>query len=230
MKPLNLELLIDPVCGMVVNTESAHRCVRGGAMFYFCSQGCRTRFLANPLHFVVVSLTERDVSAPTSESSMKDTHKNPDSQEITKQSAHKSNKKERHRLDSNLGNLVGSWFLAWRERRHAERTSSELLVLYRAVSAEYFDRPPREIYLHLVMARNQCDEAEASAVLFCVEESFAEWPVKRELTLCDVVHYLSVSEFLATHRGKFGMHSNIKLVVSSRIPPELCINARRIKN
>jgi len=39
----------DPVCGMWVDPhKTAHRAARGGRSYYFCSAGCRTKFLADP--------------------------------------------------------------------------------------------------------------------------------------------------------------------------------------
>jgi Cu+-exporting ATPase len=39
----------DPVCGMSVDPHSAkHRAEHNGHPFYFCSAGCRTKFLADP--------------------------------------------------------------------------------------------------------------------------------------------------------------------------------------
>lgn len=37
---------IDPICGMTVETATALSAVKGGETSYFCSGGCRTRFLA----------------------------------------------------------------------------------------------------------------------------------------------------------------------------------------
>lgn len=36
----------DPVCGMTVNTTTALQGERNGKKFYFCSEKCRTTFLA----------------------------------------------------------------------------------------------------------------------------------------------------------------------------------------
>ena len=36
----------DPICGMTVEPDSAHRAERGGQTFYFCSEDCREKFLA----------------------------------------------------------------------------------------------------------------------------------------------------------------------------------------
>jgi Cu+-exporting ATPase len=43
----------DPVCGMTVDPHTAkHRAEHGGHAFYFCSNGCRTRFEADPARYV----------------------------------------------------------------------------------------------------------------------------------------------------------------------------------
>ena len=45
--------VIDPVCGMTVEPKTAkHQAEHDGHNFYFCSAGCRTKFLANPLQFL----------------------------------------------------------------------------------------------------------------------------------------------------------------------------------
>ena len=42
----------DPVCGMAVDTSSAkHVAEQEGATFYFCCDGCRQKFLADPKKF-----------------------------------------------------------------------------------------------------------------------------------------------------------------------------------
>jgi Cu+-exporting ATPase len=41
--------VIDPVCGMTVDPHTAkHRADHKGHLYYFCSAGCRTKFIANP--------------------------------------------------------------------------------------------------------------------------------------------------------------------------------------
>ncbi len=43
----------DPVCGMTVDPHSAkHRAEHNGHPFYFCSAGCRTKFLADPERYL----------------------------------------------------------------------------------------------------------------------------------------------------------------------------------
>jgi xanthine dehydrogenase accessory factor len=44
---------IDPVCGMTVAvTESTERAVHDGVRYYFCAEGCRRRFEADPAAYV----------------------------------------------------------------------------------------------------------------------------------------------------------------------------------
>ena len=42
----------DPICGMTVDEATALRAERDGQMFYFCSEHCRKKFLAEtqPAH------------------------------------------------------------------------------------------------------------------------------------------------------------------------------------
>ncbi len=41
-------LEIDPVCGMKVSSSTAIFAERDGKKYYFCGEGCRKKFLANP--------------------------------------------------------------------------------------------------------------------------------------------------------------------------------------
>lgn len=217
-------MLIDPVCGIAVNALSPHNCVRGGAMFFFCSETCRARFIADPRRFVVISVPGHDVSESTPNPVVTEIRNEPVSLVTGEHSARESSRELEYRLlRGGLRGLIASWFLAWREGRHAARTSRELLALYRAVSTDHPKLADRELYKRVVMARNGCDATSANVVLECAEESFAAWPARRELTLCDVVHYLTVSEFLALHDGEHWMHTDIRHVVASRIPHDLCI-------
>ena len=38
----------DPVCGMTVNEATAIHAERDGKTYYFCSDGCRQKFLSKP--------------------------------------------------------------------------------------------------------------------------------------------------------------------------------------
>ena len=44
--------LKDPVCGMAVTVQSAHKCEHAGKLFYFCSAGCQSKFAADPCKYL----------------------------------------------------------------------------------------------------------------------------------------------------------------------------------
>lgn len=95
----HLPVLIDPVCGMPVNAASPHSCVRGGAMFSFCSEACRARFIDDPLRFVFISVPEHEVPAPTPDPLETVVREEPDRPVAGEQSARKSDDWElEHRL------------------------------------------------------------------------------------------------------------------------------------
>ena len=57
--------LTDPVCGMAVTNQSSHHAHHGAQDYFFCSEGCRTKFTADPAHYVN-TLAARDVPKPSS--------------------------------------------------------------------------------------------------------------------------------------------------------------------
>jgi Cu+-exporting ATPase len=58
------EALKDPVCDMAVTTESPHRAEHDGRRYWFCSAGCRTKFLAAPQRYLS-SVAESAEPVPT---------------------------------------------------------------------------------------------------------------------------------------------------------------------
>lgn len=46
-----VEMVIDPVCGMYVNPETAIKQNLNGKTYYFCSESCRRSFVENPKSF-----------------------------------------------------------------------------------------------------------------------------------------------------------------------------------
>ena len=125
-----------------------------------------------------------------------------------------------------LSGQIAVRFLAWRERRHTARASDEMLALYRTACANHPELSEIERYAWVVMKRTGCDATAANEIMAFARDSFAEWPARRELTICDVVHYLSMTEFLLAHEDENWIQTNLTLVVKSRIPKALCV-ARR---
>ncbi|HEX6102127.1 MAG TPA: YHS domain-containing protein, partial [Alphaproteobacteria bacterium] len=55
----------DPVCGMAVDPHAtAHRATHQGHTYYFCSEGCRTKFLADPARYLAPELEPAPAAAP----------------------------------------------------------------------------------------------------------------------------------------------------------------------
>jgi len=46
------ETAIDPVCEMTVDPRTARSVEHDGKSYYFCSEGCRTKFLADPAKYL----------------------------------------------------------------------------------------------------------------------------------------------------------------------------------
>lgn len=129
-------------------------------------------------------------------------------------------------VGSGMQNLFFDWGLVIEERRYAKQASGELLTLYRVLRMQLPTWLDGDIYKALVMRRTGCNAAEAMNTLHHAYESYAHWPADRSLTLCDVVHYLAVNEFLAAHKSETGTRSNMGPIVASQIPHTLC-TARR---
>jgi transposase-like protein len=118
--------------------------------------------------------------------------------------------------------LLGPLVVGWQEKHHAAKTSRELLKLYEKVAAARPSLGKQELYRHIVMARLGGTLAAADAVLARATESFATWPVERALTFRDVVHYLAVSDYLATNaEAADWTRENLGRVVASLVPEHL---------
>jgi Cu+-exporting ATPase len=50
---------IDPVCGMTVRADSPHHTTHAGHDYRFCSAGCRTKFIADPVRYLAPTDGER---------------------------------------------------------------------------------------------------------------------------------------------------------------------------
>ena len=113
--------------------------------------------------------------------------------------------------------------LPWAEQRFARRVSNELLELYRTVSAKDARLRGRDLYRAIVMAHERDDPKSADALLDRTEESYATWPTRRAVKFRDVVHYIAVSEFLASHAhgDALWIKTDMRREVESRIPHNL---------
>lgn len=125
------------------------------------------------------------------------------------------------KLASESPKYLDSWFkrLAPRtaERRYALHKSREALSLYLRVQQERPDLRGRDLYREIVARRGQQTAGADDSVLDRSEQSFCTWPVPRELSFRDVVHYLVVTEYLRLKSG-FGVQIDMGAVVARVIP------------
>ncbi|MDE3011072.1 MAG: YHS domain-containing protein [Pseudomonadota bacterium] len=218
--------LHDPVCGRAVTSASTHRAVHGAGLFFFCSEACCARFSVEPARFIE---TPAGASAHAGESAQLasiEAHGIPNARSAVSSCAANAAiraAKLAQRVPSGLRGLIYTWLLSWRAAHRAGRTTRELLALYRAVAAELAGRSDHEVYREMVRRRAGCDAVTAETMLENASESFAEWPVRRELTLCDVVHYLTISEFVSAHDDDLWSRQDVRHIVNANIPHDLCI-------
>src|SRR3954454_5662220 len=68
---------IDPVCGMSVDPTTALSAEAGGKTYYFCSEGCRTKFVADPSRYLDARPFAPAGSAHPSSASVSPSHFHP---------------------------------------------------------------------------------------------------------------------------------------------------------
>ena len=55
-------VLKDPFCGMKVKPDSPHDATHEGQAYYFCSAGCKTKFVASPAKYLGPKTAPEEVS------------------------------------------------------------------------------------------------------------------------------------------------------------------------
>lgn len=108
-----------------------------------------------------------------------------------------------------------------RERVQIRRACSHSLKLYRQIAAEMPQASKMELYAQVVKRRGEHDDAAVREILRHAEESFAQWPVDRDLTFRDLVAYLAVTDCMRANPGSKGVRSEVIGVVADAIPAEL---------
>jgi hypothetical protein len=129
--------------------------------------------------------------------------------------------------------MIGNWFASligpigslgllvrWHERRFARRASLEILDAYRRERAAHPSTSGNEMYARVAARRLGTDIDTAHAVVKQAEESFAYWPVGRDVKFCDVVTYLIISEYLKSKPSGHGT-THIRRVVARIVPDDL---------
>jgi hypothetical protein len=112
-------------------------------------------------------------------------------------------------------------FVAHAERRYAKEASEQLLALYQRQRDEKPELNGRALYESVVAERLGTASHRAVELVRRAEDSFTTWPVERDLTFRDVVHYLIFDEY--THLGtvREGTKTNMRAVVARIIPEDI---------
>jgi hypothetical protein len=113
-------------------------------------------------------------------------------------------------------------FVAHGERRYTKEASEQLLELFWREQRERPELTGQALY-EAVIARRLGSNAtiSASEIVKRAEESFADWPVKRDLTFRDVVHYQIFDEYMRQGEVRQGTRTNIGDVVARIVPEDL---------
>jgi hypothetical protein len=123
-----------------------------------------------------------------------------------------------------LGNALSDLLRTGRERRFTHKTGVAMLKLLRQFEQCAPEMSRSEIYVKVVCAHVGCSQGEATVLLNRAASSYANWPTQRELTFCDVVHYLSFSEFVKINNHQNWTQSDLAPVVASIVPKDFCIH------
>ncbi len=117
----------------------------------------------------------------------------------------------------NLGLFAGP-----AERRYAKEASEQLLDLFWRERREHPDLTGRALYEAVAALRlGSNPPISAAEIVRRAEESFADWPVERELRFRDVVHYLIFDEYTHAGKARARTKTNMGAVVARIIPEEI---------
>jgi len=108
------------------------------------------------------------------------------------------------------------------ERRYAKEASEQLLGVFWRERREHPDLNGRALYEAVTARRLGINPPiSAAEIVRRAEESFADWPVERELRFRDVVHYLIFDEYMRAGQARAGTKTNMGDVVARIIPEEI---------
>ena len=113
------------------------------------------------------------------------------------------------------------FYIEWRERRVARRTSAASLCVFREVEASSPDLIGVQRYEEVVVRQTGLDRERARKIVRHAEDSFAAWPNERPVNLRDVVQYLVVRECLSADPAARGTRAHVSKAVAGVIPGNL---------
>ena len=114
--------------------------------------------------------------------------------------------------------MVPSLYRSWRERAWARQTSRAALQLYREVQVTRPELEGVTRYQEVLARHTGLDEQRVRKIIAGAENSFAIWPVERELRFRDVVQYLVVYQCLEAEPRVLGTRTQLTTIIEEEIP------------
>jgi hypothetical protein len=108
-----------------------------------------------------------------------------------------------------------------RERNQVKQTCAEALKAYRQFEAAAPTSTNTWRYERVVATLTGADENGVRTVLRRAEQSFASWPVDRDLVFRDVVAFIAITNCLRADIAHAGVRSRVMDVVANSIPKNL---------
>ena len=107
------------------------------------------------------------------------------------------------------------------EKWYAWRASLAMLTWYRRIRREDPQLVGRLLYERILARRSTLTATSAAETLARIEESYCMWPAERAVRYRDVVTYVVVQDYLASHNVLRGTVTDMRLVVARVISREL---------
>ena len=120
-----------------------------------------------------------------------------------------------------LGKWYPAVFKAWTERNYARRTSTDILGTYQIISAEHPELTGEARYEMVIARHANLDPADARSVVRSAEQSFAAWPVDRNVQFQDVVLYYVIDKYLKSAKGRQSTQIDMEEIVKAVVPANL---------
>lgn len=117
--------------------------------------------------------------------------------------------------------FVADRWAAWHELRYAKRTSQRALACHQRLQSLSPELSGRALYEAFVCEFSGVETAAARTILRRAEDSFAAWPNDRDLIFRDVVQYVAILEYLASHPKRGGTTANMMSAISNTISDRL---------
>lgn len=103
---------------------------------------------------------------------------------------------------------------------HVTKAIQETLNIYRAVQVSESAEKSWDLYAMTIMRATGASRSDAERLLNAARESYAIWPVERDIRLRDVIHYLVVMDLFEKDETK-ATNVNLVELVRAAVPISL---------